>query len=92
MAILTAWAESRSLPYAGIAVTTARKIVLGRGNIGKKEALEMISKDCRGVKSHDQADAIVIARAAASLYETRQAECKTDIAMLAADNAKRETR
>ena len=51
--------------YAGIAVSSARKLVPGRDNIGKDEAMRLVMKGLRGVMCHDQADEFDIARAAA---------------------------
>ena len=60
MATLTAWAELRGIPYAGIPVGTIKKHATGKGN-ANKEAM-IAAAEARGFKPADdnEADAIAL--------------------------------
>lgn len=73
VAIITSWAERQGLPYTGIHVATARKTVFGRGNLSKADAgvqLRELYPKIR-IRTHNQADAITIAVAAARLHDSQ---------------------
>ena len=60
MAVLTAWAEMRGVPYQGVPVGTIKKSATGRGNAPKQAMID--SARARGFfpKDDNEADAIAI--------------------------------
>jgi len=60
MAVLTAWAELRGVPYQGVPVGTIKKSATGRGNAPKQAMID--SARARGFtpKDDNEADAIAI--------------------------------
>ena len=60
IATLTAWAELRGVPYAGVPVGTWKRSVCGKGNAGKQQIIDAIRR--RGFRPADdnEADALAI--------------------------------
>ena len=60
MATLTAWAETRGVPYQGVPVGTIKKHATGKGNASKAMMIE--AAQARGYRPVDdnEADAIAI--------------------------------
>ena len=69
-AIVMAWAEERSLAYMPMAVNRARRLTVGKARASKDDVQEWLrSRGFRRRMDHNEADAIVIAMAAAAECE-----------------------
>jgi len=60
MAVLTAWAEMRGVPYQGVPVGTIKKSATGKGNASKAMMIEAARKRGFFPKDDNEADAIAI--------------------------------
>jgi len=60
MAVLTAWAEMRGVPYQGVPVGTIKKSATGRGNANKQAMIEAARARGFHPKDDNEADAIAI--------------------------------
>jgi len=60
MAVLTAWAEMRGVPYQGVPVGTIKKSATGKGNASKAMMIEAACKRGFFPKDDNEADAIAI--------------------------------
>jgi len=60
MAVLTAWAEMRGVPYQGVPVGTIKKSATGKGNSSKAMMIEAARKRGFFPKDDNEADAIAI--------------------------------
>jgi Holliday junction resolvasome RuvABC endonuclease subunit len=60
LATLSAWAEQRSIPYAGVPVGTIKRYATGKGNAGKEAVICAMRQ--RGYTSADdnEADALAL--------------------------------
>jgi hypothetical protein len=60
MATLTAWAELRGVPYAGVPVGTWKRSVCGKGNADKQQVIDAMRR--RGFRPTDdnEADALAV--------------------------------
>jgi len=60
MAVLTAWAEMRGVPYQGVPVGTIKKSATGKGNASKTMMIEAARARGFSPKDDNEADAIAI--------------------------------
>jgi len=60
MAVLTAWAELRGVPYQGVPVGTIKKHATGKGNANKQAMIEAARANGFSPKDDNEADAIAI--------------------------------
>jgi Holliday junction resolvasome RuvABC endonuclease subunit len=60
MATLTAWCESRNIPYQGVPVGTIKKHATGKGNAGKDEMIAAMQLKGHPVTDDNEADALAI--------------------------------
>jgi Holliday junction resolvasome RuvABC endonuclease subunit len=60
MATLTAWCESRNIPYQGVPVGTIKKHATGKGNAGKDDMLAAMQALGHPVTDDNEADAIAL--------------------------------
>ena len=60
MAVLTAWAEMRGVPYQGVPVGTIKKSATGKGNVSKSMMIEAARARGFFPKDDNEADAIAI--------------------------------
>lgn len=60
LAQLTAWCESKSLPYQGIPVGTIKKSATGRGNAGKPEMIAAMKAKGFAPQTDNDADALAL--------------------------------
>ena len=60
MAVLTAWAEMRGVPYQGVPVGTIKKSATGRGNAPKQAMIDAARARGFDPKDDNEADAIAI--------------------------------
>jgi crossover junction endodeoxyribonuclease RuvC len=60
LACLEVWCDKQQIPMHGIGCTSARKHILGRGNLKKEEAFDLVKLMHPEVKDHNEADAIVV--------------------------------
>jgi len=60
MAVLTAWAELRGVPYQGVPVGTIKKSATGKGNANKAAMIEAARKRGFSPADDNEADAIAI--------------------------------
>jgi len=60
MAVLTAWAEMRGVPYQGVPVGTIKKSATGKGNASKAMMIEAARSRGFSPKDDNEADAIAI--------------------------------
>lgn len=60
MATLTAWCESRNIPYQGVPVGTIKKHATGKGNAGKDDILAAMQALGHPVSDDNEADALAL--------------------------------
>jgi crossover junction endodeoxyribonuclease RuvC len=60
MATLTAWCESRNIPYQGVPVGTIKKHATGKGNAGKDDMLAAMQALGHPVTDDNEADALAL--------------------------------
>lgn len=60
MATLTAWCESRNIPYEGVPVGTIKKHATGKGNAGKDDILAAMQALGHPVSDDNEADALAL--------------------------------
>ncbi|NOX73476.1 MAG: crossover junction endodeoxyribonuclease RuvC [Alphaproteobacteria bacterium] len=60
MAVLTAWAEMRGVPYQGVPVGTIKKSATGKGNASKQAMIDAARARGFDPKDDNEADAIAI--------------------------------
>lgn len=60
MATLTAWCESRNIPYSGVPVGTIKKHATGKGNAGKDDILAAMQALGHPVTDDNEADALAL--------------------------------
>ena len=60
MAVLTAWCESRAIPYQGVPVGTIKKAFTGKGNADKAAMIEEAGRRGYQVADDNEADAIAL--------------------------------
>ena len=60
MATLTAWCESRNIPYQGVPVGTIKKHATGKGNAGKDDILAAMQALGHPVTDDNEADALAL--------------------------------
>ena len=60
MAVLTAWAELRGVPYQGVPVGTIKKFLTGQGNANKQAMIDAARAEGFSPADDNEADAIAI--------------------------------
>jgi Holliday junction resolvasome RuvABC endonuclease subunit len=60
MATLTAWCESRNIPYQGVPVGTIKKHATGKGNASKEQILAAMQALGHPVTDDNEADALAL--------------------------------
>lgn len=60
LAHLTAWCESRGVPYAGVPVGTIKKFITGKGNASKSKVIAAVEKLGHTPADDNEADALAL--------------------------------
>lgn len=60
LATLTAWCESRRIPYAGIPVGTIKRHATGKGNAGKDDMIAAMRRAGHAPGDDNEADALAL--------------------------------
>jgi Holliday junction resolvasome RuvABC endonuclease subunit len=60
LATLTAWCESRNIPYAGVPVGTIKKHATNKGNANKEAMVAAMQALGHGVTNDNEADALAL--------------------------------